>query len=67
MRIDSRGVGLEVDVDGAPDGPPVVFLHGISSCAATYGFLVPGLRSSRSHRGASLDEVRRFLDTYAPA
>jgi pimeloyl-ACP methyl ester carboxylesterase len=47
MRIDNRGIGLEVDIDGPPDGPPVVLLHGISSCAATYDFLVPELPAHR--------------------
>lgn len=41
MRIDHDGVGLDVRIDGPDDGPTVLFLHGISSCAETYDFLVP--------------------------
>lgn len=41
MRIDHGGIGLDVRIDGPDDGPSVLFLHGISSCAETYDFLVP--------------------------
>lgn len=47
MRIDHDGVGLDVSIDGPEDGPPVLFLHGISSCAETYDFLVPELPDHR--------------------
>lgn len=50
MRIDNDGVGLEVVVDGSPDGPPVLFLHGISNCTATYDFLVPEFSDRHLHR-----------------
>jgi pimeloyl-ACP methyl ester carboxylesterase len=39
MRVESDGVGLHVDVDGPPDGAPVVFLHGVSGSGETYGWL----------------------------
>jgi len=50
MRIDNGGVGLEVTVDGPPDGPGVLFLHGISGSAATYEFLVEHYPRHRLHR-----------------
>lgn len=50
MRIDNDGVGLEVTVDGPADGPPVLFLHGISGSAATYDFLVGRYPRHRLHR-----------------
>jgi pimeloyl-ACP methyl ester carboxylesterase len=50
MRIDNDGVGLEVTVDGPEEGPPVLFLHGVSSSAATYDFLVPRYPGLRLHR-----------------
>ena len=39
MRVESDGVGLHVEVDGPPDGAPVVFLHGVSGSGETYGWL----------------------------
>ena len=50
MRIDNDGVGLEVTVDGPEDGPPVLLLHGVSSSAATYDFLVPRYPGHRLYR-----------------
>jgi pimeloyl-ACP methyl ester carboxylesterase len=50
MRIDNDGVELEVVVDGPPDGPPVVVLHGISGSTATYDFLVAELPRHRLYR-----------------
>jgi pimeloyl-ACP methyl ester carboxylesterase len=43
MRVDNDGIGLNVEIDGPPGAPPVLFLHGISSSAATYGYLVAEL------------------------
>jgi pimeloyl-ACP methyl ester carboxylesterase len=51
MRVDNGGIGLNVEIDGPPGASPVLFLHGISSSAATYGYLVPDLASTyRLHR-----------------
>ena len=47
MRIDNDGIGLHVAADGPDDGPPVLFLHGISGSTATYDFLVPDLPGHR--------------------
>ena len=47
MRIDNDGIGLHVATDGPDDGPPVLFLHGISGSTATYDFLVPELPGHR--------------------
>jgi pimeloyl-ACP methyl ester carboxylesterase len=32
---------LNVDVEGPPDAPAVVLLHGVTGCGSTYGFLHP--------------------------
>lgn len=47
MRIDHDGVELDVRIDGPDDGPSVLFLHGISSCAETYDFVLPELPGHR--------------------
>lgn len=47
MLIDHASVGIDVRLDGPDDGPPVLLLHGISSCAETYDFLVPELTEHR--------------------
>lgn len=43
MRIDNDGVSLNVLEDGRADGPPVLFLHGIVSCADTWNWALPDL------------------------
>jgi esterase len=43
MEIDQAGVTLHVAEDGPADGPPVVFLHGITSSGGTWNWLVPQL------------------------
>ena len=43
MIIDNAGVALHVAQDGDPDGPTVLVLHGITSCTATWDWLVPHL------------------------
>jgi pimeloyl-ACP methyl ester carboxylesterase len=53
MRVDNGGIGLNVEIDGPFDAPPVLFLHGISSSARTYAYLVAGL--CESHRLFRLD------------
>jgi pimeloyl-ACP methyl ester carboxylesterase len=40
-------VRLHVEVDGPPDGPPVVFLHGVSGSGETYGWLPPEIVGGR--------------------
>jgi len=39
MRVSSEGVSINVQVDGPQDGPPVVFLHGVSGSRHAYGWL----------------------------
>jgi pimeloyl-ACP methyl ester carboxylesterase len=39
MRVHNDGVELSVEVEGPDDVTPVVFLHGVSGCARTYGWL----------------------------
>jgi pimeloyl-ACP methyl ester carboxylesterase len=39
LRIESDGVELHVEVDGAEDGAPVVFLHGVGSSGRTWEWL----------------------------
>ena len=46
MRLDNGGIGLNVEVDGPADTPAVLFLHGISSSALTYRYLVPDLAAT---------------------
>jgi pimeloyl-ACP methyl ester carboxylesterase len=43
MEIRHDALTLHVAEDGPADGPPVVFLHGITSSTATYDWLVPAL------------------------
>lgn len=39
MRVPADGVQISVEVEGPEDATPVVFLHGVSGCAKTYGWL----------------------------
>jgi esterase len=41
MFIDNDGVSLHVAEDGVADGPPILFLHGITSCVDTWGWALP--------------------------
>jgi pimeloyl-ACP methyl ester carboxylesterase len=43
MMIDNEGVSLHVTDEGRPDGPPVLFLHGITSCVHTWDWVLPHL------------------------
>ncbi len=43
MRIENGDVGLHVSVEGSPDAPPVVLLHGIIGYAGTWDWIVPEL------------------------
>jgi pimeloyl-ACP methyl ester carboxylesterase len=47
MRIANDGVGLHVEVEGPDDGTPVVFLHGVSGCRKTFGWLPPEIIDGR--------------------
>ncbi|MFN8021995.1 MAG: alpha/beta hydrolase [Acidimicrobiales bacterium] len=51
--IDRDGVRRHVELDGPEGAPPVLVLHGITSCTATWDWLVPLL--SGTHRVARLD------------
>jgi pimeloyl-ACP methyl ester carboxylesterase len=53
MILDNDGVALHVMDDGVPDGPPVLFLHGITSCVHTWDWAVPLLADR--HRVLRLD------------
>lgn len=53
MIIDNHGVSLHVADDGDPSAPPVLVLHGITSCTATWDWLVPLL--APTHRVLRLD------------
>jgi len=53
MQIEHDGVTLHVAEDGNPDGPAVVFLHGITSCTDTWDWALPDLVAT--HRVLRLD------------
>ncbi len=67
MQIEHDGVSLHVAEDGNPDGPVVLFLHGITSCAETWDWALPELVDD--HRVLRLDfrghgDSGRAPDTY---
>jgi pimeloyl-ACP methyl ester carboxylesterase len=72
MRVERDGVELEVDVEGPEDGPPVVFLHGVSGSGLTYGFLPPQITTGRriirvdlrGHGGSDQATGTYDIDTY---
>lgn len=43
MRIRNGSIELNVTVDGDPSAPPILLLHGITSCGGTWGWIVPRL------------------------
>lgn len=47
IRITSDGVGIHVEIEGAPEAPPVVFLHGVTGSARTWDWLGPELTEGR--------------------
>jgi esterase len=47
MLVEHDGIELNVEIDGAEDGPPVVFLHGVFGCALTWGWLPPEITEGR--------------------
>jgi pimeloyl-ACP methyl ester carboxylesterase len=47
MEIGVGGVALHVDANGAEDGPPVVFLHGVAGSSAAYRWLPAEVTSGR--------------------
>lgn len=47
MRVESGGVELNVELQGATDAPLVVFLHGVSGCGRTYDFLPAQITDGR--------------------
>jgi pimeloyl-ACP methyl ester carboxylesterase len=53
MQIENNGVSLHVAEDGNPDGPVVVFLHGITASTDTWDWAVPDLVAT--HRVLRLD------------
>jgi len=68
MQIEHDGVTLHVAEDGNPDGPAVVFLHGITSCTDTWDWALPDLVAT--HRVLRLDfrghgDSSRKPDTYS--
>lgn len=54
MEIELDQRTLHITSDGDPAGPPVLLLHGITSCTATWGWLVPDL-VELGHRVLRLD------------
>ena len=53
MQIEHNGVSLHIAEDGNPDGPVVMFLHGITSCTDTWDWALPDLVAD--HRVLRLD------------
>jgi pimeloyl-ACP methyl ester carboxylesterase len=47
MRVSNDGVTLNVQDDGPQDGPPVVFLHGVSGSRHAYAWLPPEILLGR--------------------
>jgi pimeloyl-ACP methyl ester carboxylesterase len=72
VRVASDGVGLNVEVSGPDDGPPVVFLHGVAGISHTWSWLPPEITDGRRillvdlrGHGASDRPGAYLLDDYA--
>lgn len=47
MRVTHDGIGLNVEAEGPENGPPVAFLHGLSSSTNSYAWLPPEITEGR--------------------
>jgi len=47
MRVTRDGIGVNVEVDGPEEGPPVAFLHGLSGSMNTYDWLPAEITEGR--------------------
>jgi pimeloyl-ACP methyl ester carboxylesterase len=64
-------VRLHAEVDGPPDGAPVVFLHGVSGSTRTYAWLTGAITEGRrivrlDLRGHGRSEHARISPPQAP-
>jgi pimeloyl-ACP methyl ester carboxylesterase len=64
MRVAHEGIELNVDVQGPEDGPPVAFLHGLSSSMLTYDWLPDEV--TRGRRILKIDLRGHGLSDRAP-
>ena len=73
MKVSSsRGVQLDIEVQGPEDGSPVVFLHGVSSSRSTYDWLPESVTRGRrvyradfrGHGASAWAPGRYFLQDY---
>lgn len=64
MRVPGDGVELNVEVEGPPDGSPVVFLHGVSGSARTFEWLCP--RLAERHQVVRVDLRGHGRSDHAP-
>jgi len=64
MQIERDGVSLHIAEDGNPDGPVVMFLHGITSSTDTWSWALPDLVAR--HRVLRLDFRGHGLSARAP-
>ncbi|MCU1399916.1 MAG: alpha/beta hydrolase [Acidimicrobiales bacterium] len=64
MQIEHDGVSLHIAEDGNPDGPVVLFLHGITGSTDTWDWAVPELAAT--HRVLRLDFRGHGLSGHAP-
>lgn len=64
MQIENDGVSLHVAEDGNPDGPVVLFLHGITGSTEAWDWAVPELAAT--HRVLRLDFRGHGDSSHAP-